>query len=289
MMDGKSAALVLGGGGLTGIGWMTGLLRGLEEEGLRFGAFDRVVGTSAGSVVGAQVTGGRPLRELYEAQVRPGRQGAGRRPPITRLKLAWIFGPALLLGGTDEAIRRRIGKTALKTSRASAPDRRSVIAQRLGSRAWPTKAALWVTAVDATTGELRSFGRDSGVNLVDAVAASCAVPGLWPTVRVQGRDYMDGGVPSPENSLLAAGHDVVLILSPLCRKGRGRRRHRRRLRREVGELERGGSRVVVVEPDFHSRRAMGKNPMDPRRRSASAQGGRAQGRNEAAGVMAAFL
>src|SRR5215469_4898613 len=73
-------ALVLGAGGVTGIAWETGLLKGLRDAGLDLTGADLVVGTSAGSVVAAQITTGVPLDELYGRQV----DGAARsreRPP----------------------------------------------------------------------------------------------------------------------------------------------------------------------------------------------------------------
>jgi len=62
---------VLGGGGITGIAWELGLLTGLADAGLDLTDADLVVGTSAGSVVGAQVTSNTPLRELYDRQLEP--------------------------------------------------------------------------------------------------------------------------------------------------------------------------------------------------------------------------
>ena len=89
-----------------------------------------------------------------------------------------------------------------------------MIADRLPSHAWPARALL-IVAVDAHTGRHRAFDRDSGVPLVDAVAASCAVPGIWPPVTIGATRWVDGGVRSSDNADLAADHERVLVLAPM--------------------------------------------------------------------------
>ena len=88
-----------------------------------------------------------------------------------------------------------------------------MIAQRLPSHDWPDRD-LRISAIDTATGELVTFDRSSGVGLVDAVAASCAVPGVWPPVTIGDRRYMDGGVGSSVNMALADDCDVVVVLVP---------------------------------------------------------------------------
>jgi NTE family protein len=149
-----------------------------------------------------------------------------------------------------------------------------------------------VLAVDAHTGELAVFDRASGVDLVDAVTASTALPGLVPTVNINGTHYIDGGVRSPDNADLASGYANVVVLSPLGgRSGalpEGQFEGLRRppewgmdLASQVEGLRKQGSRVEVVTPDARSRAAMGTDQMDPATRLPAARAGSAQGKQEA--------
>jgi NTE family protein len=157
-----------------------------------------------------------------------------------------------------------------------------VIAQRLPSHDWPDRE-LRVTAIDIATGELVVFGRDSGVGLVDAVAASCAVPGAWPPVTIADRRYMDGGVNGSVNLGAADDCDVAVVLVPAGADapspfGPG----------PAAEIAAYPGTAFAVFADDDSLAAFGPNPLDPRCRSGSAAAGRAQGRREAAAV-ARFL
>jgi NTE family protein len=147
-----------------------------------------------------------------------------------------------------------------------------------------------VVAVDAHTGELAAFDRDSGVDLADAVTASTALPGMVPTHSINGARYIDGGVRSNENADLASGYANVVVLSPLGgRSGTLPEGQFEGLRRPPGAdlgsqvegLRKGGSRVEVITPDADSRAAMGTNQMDPATRIPAARAGFAQGKQEA--------
>jgi NTE family protein len=169
---------------------------------------------------------------------------------------------------------RRVGSYALGARTVPEADRRSVIVSRLPSLDWPERRLLLV-AVDAATGETRLFDRGSGVSLADAVGASCAVPGVWPPVTIDGRRYIDGGVRSSDNADLAAGAARIVILSPL---GMGAALPSPMpLASVVAELRSAGSEVVVVSPDEGSASAIGANPLDPATRTPAAVAGRAQG------------
>ncbi|MDQ2815439.1 MAG: patatin-like phospholipase family protein, partial [Actinomycetota bacterium] len=145
----------------------------------------------------------------------------------------------------------------------------------LPSRQWPARRILLV-AVDAETGETRVFDRQSGVELIDAVAASCAVPGVWPPVTIGGRRYVDGGVRSSDNADLAAGCARIVVLSPLGYDSPFP--SPMPLRDVVGRLRSEGSAVTVITPDEASVTAVGINPLDPATRLPAAQAGRTQGR-----------
>ncbi|MBA3523715.1 MAG: patatin-like phospholipase family protein, partial [Geodermatophilaceae bacterium] len=202
--------LVLGGGGVTGIAWEVGLLAGLAELGLDLSDADTVIGTSAGSVVAGQVTSGHPLSELYDRQISGyGPESLSRLGVRFRAKFAW----ALLRGRSGPAFRRRIGAMALKADTVPEQERLDVIAARLPEHEWPERD-LRVTAVDAETGDFRLLDRHSAVPLVTAVAASCAVPGVYPPVTVDGRPMVDGGVMSATNADVAAGARAVVVLAP---------------------------------------------------------------------------
>lgn len=282
--------LVLAGGGLAGIAWETGVLCGIADESPAAARLllqsDVVVGTSAGAAVGAQLGSGCSIEELFARQVAP--TSAEIDPGvdierITELFLAALDGPPG--GGTSGGIAgrlQRIGAVALATETVPEAVRRQVIAQRLPSHEWPDRV-LRLTAIDTATGELVVFDRDSGVGLVDAVAASCAVPGAWPPVTIAGRRYMDGGVGSAVNLGVADDCDAAVVLVPSGADapspfGPG----------PAGEIAAFAGRALAVYADDDALAAFGPNPLDPRCRIPSAEAGRAQGRREAAAV-AQFL
>ncbi|MES2092429.1 MAG: patatin-like phospholipase family protein [Actinomycetota bacterium] len=277
-----STALVLAGGGIAGIAWEVGVLLGIEEREpaaveCLLAANSTFVGTSAGSVVASQVAGGVPLRTLFEQQLERHSAEIGARFDVVEFQESL----ARLLDGVNSAEegRRRVGRFAIDATTVAPGDRRAVISARLTVQDWPDRRLL-VTAVNAETGELRVFDRHSGVNLIDAVAASCAVPGIWPTVEIEGSPYSDGGVRSIANSDLAAGSDPVLILAPLAEStvSVAIPAH------ELATLE--PARVHLVVADEESLTAFGSNPLDPSTASASARAGLEQGRLIAARVAA---
>ncbi|BBX54840.1 hypothetical protein MSHO_01850 [Mycobacterium shottsii] len=280
-------ALVLAGGGLAGIAWETGVLLGIADESPAAARLlldsDVLVGTSAGSAVAAQISSGTSLDALFDRQI--AEQSAELDPGVDIDVITELFLDALRkprIPGVDKIRLRlqRIGAVALATETVPESVRREVIAARLPCHDWPDRA-LRVTAIDVSTGELVAFDRDSGVELIDAVAASCAVPG--PPVTIAGRRYMDGGVASLVNLGVADDCGVAVVLVPTgvdapSPFGGGSAA-------EVAEFA-GTSLGVFADDD--SLAAFGANPLDPRCRKASALAGRAQGRREASAV-AAFL
>lgn len=255
---------MLGGGGVTGVAWELGLLWGLAEAGVDLADADLVVGTSAGSVVGAQIRSGTPLPDLYQAQLAGhGGERAARIGLRALLSMAW----AMLPGRDSAAARARIGAMALAAKTVTEAERRAIVETRLRSPEWPSRPLL-ITAVDARTGEFVTFDGQGPVSLVAAVSASCAVPGVWPPVTIDGRRYIDGGMRSATNADLAAGHDRVVVLAPITVGSR-------RISAQLAKLG-AGTRSTVVAPDRAARRAIGRNVLDPARRAAAAQAGRAQ-------------
>ena len=277
-------ALVLAGGGIAGIAWEVGMLFGIEESEPR--AASRLlapdstfIGTSAGSVVASQIAGGVPLRVLFEQQLEQHSAEVGAKFDVQEFQETL----ARLLDGVTSAEegRRRVGRFAMDATTVASDSRRAIIRARLAVQAWPDRRLL-ITAVNAETGELRVFDRNSGIDLIDAVSASCAVPGIWPTVEIEGHRYTDGGVRTIANSDLAAGSDPVLILAPLAEANVpvAIPAH------ELAALE--PARVKVVFADGASVAAFGSNPLDPATGVASARAGYEQGRWIAADV-AAFI
>ena len=269
-MSDQRTALVLGGGGITGIAWEIGILAGLADAGVDLTGADLVVGTSAGSVVGAQVACGGELGAMFDRQLQPPTaQRAARMTRATLARFAWAM---VRSRARDQEFRRRAGALASAAEKAGLTPteeaRLRVIGSLLVGQEWPERP-LVVTAVDAESGEFRAFDRASGVPLLHAVAASCAVPGVYPPITVDGRRYIDGGMRSAANADLAEGYDRVVVLAPIPR-GIGP------LAGVDAQVTGMVARVAVVSPDRASRTAIGKNVLDPEARAPSARAGRAQ-------------
>jgi NTE family protein len=285
---GRERALILGGGGSAGNAWLIGVIAGLSDAGLDAAEADLIIGTSAGSTAAAQVTGAPPAELLAAilSAAPPPRTGpagpdSGRVPvgPTAANHLERTSG--IIAAAADAAdMRRRMGAAALEMD--TAPDGsgqtrwRATVAARLPSQRWPERTVL-ITAVNADTGEPVVFDRHSGVDLADAVAASCAGPGA-PPYRIGGNRYIDGGFRSPENADLAAGYGRVLVLAPLGGRTRTPLEWGMHLAAQAGELRARGSRVETILPDSNSRSAFGSNLMDPSTRPPAARAGYNQGR-----------
>ena len=278
-MSPGNRALVLGGGGIAGIAWETGMLLGLHEAGIDLTVADVFVGTSAGSIVAAQVTGGTSLDDLFAAQLptEPGEIAARMsRSAILRFLLAMAW------PGDPQRARARLGHAALRAKTVAQEEWLAAIGLRLPTHDWPSRQLL-ITSVNAETGAAVVFDRDSGVSLLEAVAASCAVPLVWPPVTINGQRYIDGGVRSTTNADLAKGCERVVVIAPLTSA-------LRRSDRPSAQLATlgAGVRSTIVAPDAASRAAFGSNVLDPATSAASAQAGRAQAAEVAARVRAAW-
>lgn len=271
--DHVTRAVVLGGGGIAGIAWESGLLTGLAQAGIRLEDADLVVGTSAGSAVAvalrAHHLGARPPLggETADANSTKGvgvaRQRENAQPPeqqgfdgVAFLDLIQQAGRA---GGDAQAVRARLGEHARNTELSMSQD---AWIERIGSRLpedWP-EGRLGITAVDALDGSFHVFDDSSGVDLHRAVAASCTVPTVYPLVTIEGRPYMDGGMRSATNADVAAGHDKVLVIACLPEGASSP------LGPVLSEMlvtirERGAAMHVVA--DAASQAAFGANVLDP--------------------------
>jgi NTE family protein len=170
---------------------------------------------------------------------------------------------------------RRIGAYALAAETVPEAVRLNIIEGRLPSPSWPARR-IRLTAVNAATGELRVFDSASGASLVDAVAASSAVPGIWPPVTIGDSRYVDGGVRSADNADLAAGFARITVISPIGFTSLIP--SSLPLREAVAKLRADGSVVTVIVPDAASAALIGGNALDPATRTPAATAGLAQGR-----------
>jgi NTE family protein len=251
------SAVVLGGGGIAGVAWEAGIVIGLRRAGVDLSLADVVVGTSAGSIVGSHVAFATDLQAL--AAMAPARAEAETAAtPAADLDvilnaLAPLFDQAL-----DPAeARRRVGAAA----RATAGDEEAYVARiasllpgQAAAEHWPQRRLL-VTAVDTESGEPVAWHAGSGVPLGRAVAASCAVPAVYPPVTIGGRRYMDGGIRSATNADLAAGASAVIVLDAI-----GHLTPREPLRDELATL--GAASTLVITPDDQAAAVMGANLLD---------------------------
>jgi NTE family protein len=278
-------ALVLAGAGAAGNAWQIGLIAGLADAGVDLTAADLIIGTSSGSTVAAQITGETRPAELYASilaevhQPRSAGSGAGRPPHLSGPSyMDWS--DKIIAASEDAAdMRRRMGAAALE--RDTADDSgwtrwRDTVAARFPSRDWPQQRVL-IAAVDARTGDPVAFDRHSGIDLVDAVAASTS-NGYAGTYRIGDRRYINGGYRRNENADLAAGYGRVLVLAPFS----GRTRHPLEwgldLATQVAELRAGGSQVETIYPDAGAGDVFNANALDPSTRPPAARGGYDQGR-----------
>lgn len=266
-LRGTERAFVLAGGGATGIAWEAGVIIGLRDAGVDVREADTMIGTSAGSMVAAHVRVGTDEDNAF-ARIREGAPLAsyGRLGPAdaTRYVRAQLSRDA-------KRGRALVGTAALGARTATEEEWLETIGFGLIGKDWP-EGRLLITAVDARTGTSVVFDKHSGVPLERAVAASCAVPGVFPAVEVGGRRYVDGGLRNIANIDLAAGHRRVVALTPYPVASRLRdlplvQLHSLRPR----------ARTALVVPDAKDLLAMGANPLDMRRGGATFDTARAHG------------
>ncbi|HMM96271.1 patatin-like phospholipase family protein [Phycicoccus sp.] len=266
--EGLERALVLAGGGATGIAWEAGIILGLRDEGVDVRTADTMVGTSAGSIVAAHLRLGTDEGNAF-TRIREGaplssygRLGASDAGRYVRSQLA----------NDRRGGRAVVSRAALEAMTPSEEEWLETVGLGLVGKDWPA-GRLLVTAVDAETGTSVVFDGSGGVPLDRAVAASCAVPGVFPAVEVAGRRYVDGGLRTIANADLARGHRRVLVLSPYPVGP-----HLRDLPRMQLRALRPESRTALVVPDAKDLWAMGANPLDMTRGAATFEAARTHGR-----------
>ena len=291
--------LVLGGGGVLGSAWAVGALQAIKDvHGLDPRDFDVIVGTSAGSVLGAligagvtidalrdhqrgeQITEGPLAGYLWDYETATG----GRRPNLPRLR-----GPGsvrLMASSLRHGLKMpptAVLSAFLPVGNGSLERVGHLIDALTPYGEWSPHPSLWIVGMDYEAGHRVVFGRDDAptVALSDAVMASCAIPGWFEPVTIEGRTYIDGGAWSATSAdvLAAQGLDEVIVVAPMVSfendepdslLSRLERRWRgsvtRRCRAEGDELEAAGVQVTVLGPGREDLEAMGGNIMDGRRR-----------------------
>lgn len=258
--------LVLGAGGLTGDAFHRGVLRALQERGYDARGADVIVGTSAGSMVGA-------FLRKPEAVSPRGTFTGTTTVHGQRLRRAPELSPFLAALRRPWKARLSILATSLLPTGRHSTEFIAAGARLHHGKAWP-KRPLWVVAVRRRDGRRVVFGREGApsTDVAHAVAASCAIPGFFHPVEIDGEAYVDGGAHSPTNADLLRGQDfdVVLVSSPMSVEPRGLRPTldlglrlvwHRRLVREVHVLRRRTQHVVTFEPGGELLQVMGVNPL----------------------------
>ncbi|ERI91091.1 phospholipase, patatin family [Clostridiales bacterium oral taxon 876 str. F0540] len=270
-------ALVLGGGGSMGIGWETGYLAGLADNGIDLRSASLIIGTSAGSQVGASLASGISWDDIWERLIESTNKPF-EESPIGNM--GWLFeayDEIATNSNTAEEWIQRIGNLAVKSNTLPESSQLARINDRLGDLAWGK--ALKIAAVDLSTSRRIVWGRNSGVDLVHAVSSSSSLAGVWPPITIGSSQYIDGGTHSMENADVAVGADRVLILSvglPIKTPFT--------LEYQINHLKESGSKVELITPSkeaFAAFKQLGGNPVDPRIRPVIAAYGREQGRTDA--------
>ena len=257
-----SKALVLGGGGPVGVAWEAGLLAGLAEAGVDLSGADRIVGTSAGSIVGARLARGDAPADLFTASAAVSTPEGGA--PAVDAEALMAIGSAIFEGITGarphEEIVRELGQKALAADTISEERFADVVGPSLGPD-WPD-GDFACTAYDVDSGDFVAWDAASGAPFDRAVTSSCAVPGIFPPITIGGRRYMDGGVISGTNAGLVEGHDQVVIVSVISRVVPGAEEFLRGpLDLEINALRAAGAEVELIEFDDASQAAAGGNLM----------------------------
>ena len=305
MNAGPKVGLVMGAGGVLGGAWLTGALDALAQESdWDPGSAEFVVGTSAGSMIGALTAAGVPpwfmvahsAGETFEglsgADGRPAGEADRAAGAVYRLHRGLpMIGPGSLRMGLT-ALSNPLRHTPFQVMAGWLPagvvstDSLKELVQRAIPERWVDHPNFWAVSCDYESGRRTPFGRLDAPNAetADAVAASCAIPGFYRPVKIGGSRYVDGGVCSASNLDLLAGRglDLVICLNPLSsgtapglfgsldpRDWLGtvsRQANGRRLAHEARKVRRFGSEVLLIEPTPDDHEQMGRNLMSRARR-----------------------
>ena len=284
----RRIGLVLGGGGLTGTAFHAGVIAGLAQAaGWDARTAEVIVGTSAGSTSAALLRAGLPPQDFVARMLGDpltargdevlGRMGPLRPPEQVGERRRAPAAPRMLGELARHPRRVRPGLLAAALLPEGTRDVGGSVAGIADLfRVWPGEP-LWVCAVRLDDGQRVVFGRDVQASLSDAVSASCAIPGYYAPVGIDGRRYVDGGMWSLHNADLLAGLglDLVVISAPMSTANRApsdrgsflRLPVRHALDRQVRAIRASGTRVVVIQPDARLTSVMGTSTMRMARRA----------------------
>jgi NTE family protein len=285
--SGLRVGLILGGGGVVGVAWELGVLAAITADaGWNPATATVITGTSAGSMAGAITALGRDLPAIVARRTAnvtmPDAASAPRSSASTSAVSSELLD--LMRPGTPTVTERaravgRLARAARPAMDAAAY--REFIGASVPAE-WPA-GDLRLTTVDCESGETVLLGRDSGLDLIDAVAASCAVPTYFPTVEHQGRHFTDGPR-GPYIAALAAELDLNAIVFVGLRLPfmKGADEHT-----ELDKLAARGLPVARVT-DGPAFAAVAADLMDPAAAAVATLIGHNDGRSAAAGVRQAL-
>jgi NTE family protein len=265
--------LVLGGGGLIGVAWEAGLIMGLLERGVDLRDCDAFVGTSAGAITCARLAAGQ--LPLDPNAPRPaGAEGANVDPSRIDMKaLGKAFTKWSQIDRTTAAHAREIGLTARVLYRDTEADWVKGIGIVAGAaEEWPKKP-FFISSVDTETGERIAFDATHGVKLGRAIAASAAVPGIFASVEIDGKLYMDGQIHSSTHADILLTHpsaqkpeEVIIAMPTNSRTAPGIGGHaEREVAAEIEALKAAGCVVRFITPTAEHAVRIGSNLMDPKK------------------------
>jgi NTE family protein len=288
--DTKGRVLVLGGGGPVGEAWESGIIVGLKEKGVDLAHADRIIGTSAGSIVGARLGSKMSDADFINAALEPADDGP-KRPASQKPPNLTFLASKLVEMNTGrrprQVIRAEIGAWAMRVHPViTETEFVSGYQRRFPQSKWPDPRYEAIS-VDAADGSLRMWNESSGVAPAMAVAASCALPGVFAPVTIDGHRYMDGGVRSVTNADLARGCKTALVLAPTAGLDDPiAKDFTRPLDDELRTLRASGCTVELITPDGASINAFGASIGDESHRAPPLRAGRVEGRNKASALTA---
>ncbi len=268
--------LALGGGGVVGVAWEIGVLQALQEAGFDIGGVELTVGTSAGSLIGSRLLHGHSLADMEAEQARPD-PIVGRGPTdfaaLAEVFQIWVSEPQM-----TPDLARRVAAKAMQTSGVSEEELVAAFAHAVGTDSWPP-GDLRIATVAASTGERVAWTAADEIPLTRAVAASCAVPGIFPPITIGDDRYVDGGVWSGSNADLLGASEVeaMLFIGPMSGAPNLLGQiSASALTREAAALEVGGAvlRSITPGPRFAE---VAHNLMDSSQREAALRVGRSDG------------
>ena len=263
----KDVALVLGGGGPLGVVWQAEMLKGWAEawrvshpenpDPLEPFIEGRIIGTSAGAIVGSWLAVHGSLTELVKRQTEPLDPYIAKTPNLLPFLLAYL--KARLFSRSVEGFRRSMGRSSLRIAVPGEEQWVDLVRRSFTPQGpWPAHRDFLVTVVDAQSAELHAWGPAAGVPLAVAVAASCSMPCTYPLVHHNGRAWMDGGIGSSTNADLARGCRKVVILDPLGQSVVASSQ----IGQEQQLLRAAGSTTALFQPSAAVKGSIGRNFFD---------------------------